>query len=214
MGKPVRTKRIWLATGLLVAGILLMHGLRHRDPVIPDTPLSSFPTKVGQWTGQTAPIPSRILAAAGLSEYVNRVYTKPGSNWVQLFVSYYRTQQTGDTIHSPKHCLPGAGWEPLTSRHLTFAVPGHRRLVVNEYVVARDIRRLLVLYWYREQGRDVASDYSAKFWLSYDALVHKRTDGGFIRVMTPLKPNLAAAVRRAVDFTRLIDPRLPRYMPN
>lgn len=191
-----------------------MHGLSHGDPLIPHTPLSSFPARLGHWTGSTAPISSRILVAAGLNEYVSRIYTKPGSDWVALFASYYNTQRTGDTIHSPKHCLPGAGWQPLSSRQLSFTVPGGRRLVVNEYVVARDVRRLVVLYWYEEQGHDVANEYAAKFWLTYDALTHNRTDGGFIRVMTPLEPNFAVAVRRAVDFTRLMDSRLPRFIPN
>ena len=29
---------------------------------------------------------------------------------IGLFIGYFATQRTGQTIHSPQHCLPGAGW--------------------------------------------------------------------------------------------------------
>ena len=32
----------------------------------------------------------------------------------RTFVSYYERQTQGKTIHSPRNCLPGAGWEVLT----------------------------------------------------------------------------------------------------
>ena len=214
MHERPRTMRVWMAAGLVALGVLMMQELSHGQPVIPHKPLSAFPIQLGQWSGMNVPIPHRILAATGLDEYVNRLYRNPAGNTVTLFMSYYESQRTGQTIHSPKNCLPGAGWQPLTSRRLVVAMPGRSPLVMNEYVVARDIDRLLVLYWYQERGRDIASEYAAKFWLSYDALVRNRTDGGLIRVTTPLTRDPKKAQRLAVDFVRLIDSRIPRYIPN
>lgn len=203
-----------MAAGLVACGVLMMQELSHGQPIVPHVSLSAFPMKLGDWSGREVRIPTRVLVAAGLDEYVNRLYRDPAGNTVTLFISYYRTQRAGETIHSPKNCLPGAGWQPLTSRRLVVPMPGRSPLVMNEYVVARDIDRLLVLYWYQERGRDIASEYAAKFWLSYDALLRNRTDGGLVRVTTPLSPGRARAESRAVDFVKLIDPRLPRFIPN
>lgn len=209
-----RVRRVWVAALLVAAGILGMQELSHGEPVVPRTPLSEFPMRIGRWSGENLPITHRILVAAGLDEYVSRIYQDPDGGSVTLFISYYRSQRTGETIHSPKNCLPGAGWQPLTSRRISIAVPNHTPVVANEYVIDRGINRLLVLYWYQERGRDIASEYAAKFWLSYDALFRDRTDGGLVRVTTELGKNRTLSERRAIDFVRLIDPRLPRFVPN
>ena len=132
MHERSRTMRVWMAAGLVALGVLLMQELSHGQPVIPHKPLSAFPIQLGQWSGMNVPIPPRILAATGLDEYVNRLYRDPTGNTVTLFMDYYGSQRTGQTIHSPKNCLPGAGWQPLTSRRLVVAMPGRTPLVMNE----------------------------------------------------------------------------------
>lgn len=214
MTKDPIVGRLWMTAALVACGILLMQGLSHGEPVIPRVPLKEFPEKIGDWVGREVPLPARIVADAGMNEYVDRVYWNPGGRTVTLFISYYLTQRTGDTIHSPKNCLPGAGWQPLESREISIPMANGSRVVANEYVVARDAQRALVFYWYQERGRDIASEYAAKFWLSVDAITRHRTDGGFVRVTTPLKKDRASAERLAISFVRLIDPRLPRYIPN
>ena len=47
---------------------------------------------------------------------------------INLYIAYFPTQKAGDTIHSPNHCLPGAGWVP-TSRE-SGAAHASRRLFV------------------------------------------------------------------------------------
>ena len=37
-------------------------------------------------------------------------YHTPDGRYVQLYVGYYQSQREGDLIHSPKNCMPGAGW--------------------------------------------------------------------------------------------------------
>src|ERR671932_152695 len=51
----------------------------------------------------------RVLAA---DRYVNRTYAAAGAP-VGLYVAYYARQRPTVSIHSPLHCLPGTGWEPL-----------------------------------------------------------------------------------------------------
>lgn len=214
MRNPSLPRSLWCAAALMLAGILGMHQL-HRPPITPPaTPLSRFPARIGRWSGTDVPLTQRVIDAAGLNEYVNRVYRDGAETPVSLFISYYRTQRTGQTIHSPKNCLPGAGWQPIYSRRLSIPLAGAKRIIVNEYDVVRGTNRVLVLYWYQERGRDIASEYAAKFWLSYDALTRDRTDGGLVRVTTPIGSRRGRAEQRAVGFVRAIFPLLDRFIPH
>jgi EpsI family protein len=186
----------------------------HGEALVPRTPLTALPMTLDGWSGQNVALPERVVDAVGLDDYVNRVYRDARTESVTLFISYYRTQRTGQTIHSPKNCLPGAGWQPLDSRRLRIPIPGRDPLSVNEYLVARDTDRVLVLYWYQERGRVIASEYAAKFWLTADAMTRDRSDGALVRVTTTVHGERRKAERRAVAFVQLIFPRLSRYIPN
>ena len=204
----------WLAVALIALGMLAMQQLNHGERIVPRAKLAGFPMVLGRWAGANVPLPERILRAVGLSDYLNRVYQNGAGRAITLYISYYSSQRTGQTIHSPKNCLPGAGWQPLESRRLTIPVAGSAPLVVNEYLVARGTDRVLVLYWYQERGRDIASEYAAKFWLTVDALTRDRTDGALVRVTTPIDGNFARAERRSVGFVQAIFPHLAPYIPN
>lgn len=217
MVSPGPAGRLWLSVAVVALGILAMRQLAREEKIVPHAPLAEFPIRLGRWSGENIPLPARVVKAVGLDDYLSRVYRKGEGAPVTLYVSYYSTQRTGQTIHSPKNCLPGAGWQPLESRRLTIPLPGGTPLVVNEYDVARDADRVLVLYWYQERGRDIASEYAAKFWLTADALTRDRTDGALVRVTTPI-PNaghdVARAQRRAAAFVRTVFPRLAKFIPN
>src|SRR6185312_3812618 len=91
----------------------------------------------------------------------------------------------GESMHSPKNCLPGAGWEPIQSDlvPLPAAGPG---VEVNRYVVEKEGDRDLVLYWYQAQGRIIAREYWGKLYLVWDAMRQGRRDGAIVRVLVPM----------------------------
>ncbi|HZT73806.1 MAG TPA: EpsI family protein [Terriglobales bacterium] len=211
---PFRS-RVAFAACLLMGGVVMLQALGRRETVPPRQPLSGFPVRLGPWTGRNEPLPERIVQAVGVTDYLSRVYWAQQEP-VQLYIGYYRSQRTGDTIHSPKNCLPGAGWAPVRSGDLAIPISGFRSIVVNEYVVEKGLSRDLVLYWYQARGRAVASEYWAKLWMIEGALRENRTDGALVRVWTPIERSegLAAARARAVAFTRLVYPRLSRFIPN
>lgn len=118
-------------------------------------------------------------------------------------------------MHSPKNCLPGGGWVPIASGHLSVMGRGGKSFTVNRYLIAKGLDRMLVLYWFEEQGRPVASEYWAKAYLVEDAIRENRTDGALIRVAVPLVPggNAATAQKEAIRFTKQILTVLPAYVP-
>ena len=131
--------RLWITAGLLVGAFLLLHNVSHGEAVVLHQPLQELPYTLDSWTGTEQPLQERIIQAVGVSDYTNRIYFSPQLGAAQLYVGYYASQRTGDTIHSPKNCLPGAGWDPVRSGYIKISVSGGRQIIVNEYVIQQGL---------------------------------------------------------------------------
>ena len=204
--------RVSVAAVVLVGGIIATHSFRAKAVTGTERPLREFPSDIGQSRGEDRPFEKEVVRAIGADDYINRAYV--GSNFpVELYIGYYKDQRSGERIHSPKNCLPGAGWEPVRSAHVQIGYAGGVPVVVNEYLVAQGARRDMVLYWYQSRGRIVASEYWAKYWLVADALEHKASDGAMIRIWTTAIDGEASAEARAVDFAHRVYPKVDEFLP-
>ena len=205
--------RLWVTAAVLLGAFILLHGVSHGEPVVPHQPLRNLPYSVGAWSGQERPLSERIVQAVSVSDYTKREYFSDGDAQIQLYVGYYGSQKAGDTIHSPKNCLPGSGWDPVRSGFATISVAGGRKIVVNEYVIQQDQNKQLVFYWYQGRGRVIASEYAGKFWMVADAISRNRTDGALVRLITPINDSEASARARLVGFTQSIFPQVNEIIP-
>jgi EpsI family protein len=125
------------------------------------------------------------------------------------------SQRAGDTIHSPKHCLPGSGWSPIESLPVTLTLPGHSPFPATRYVIAQGEFRRVVLYWYWAHDRGVANEYWAKYYLVADSIKLHRSDGALVRITTPLNPGETAdaAQQRILPFVNDVGPLLNTFIP-
>jgi EpsI family protein len=206
--------RFWITSSLLAGTFVLLHTVSHGEAVVPHKPLRDLPYTIGAWTGTEQPLSEKVLQVVGVTDYTNRFYLSPQQGPTQLYVGYYASQRTGDTIHSPKNCLPGAGWDPVQSGYATISIPGRLPIVVNEYIIQQGLNKQLVFYWYQGRGRVIASEYSGKFWMVNDAILHHRTDGALVRLSTPMNDGEDAAYRRLEKFAQLVFPQLDSLIPN
>jgi EpsI family protein len=205
--------RLAVTAAVLLGAFILLHSASHGEPVVSHQPLRDLPYAVGTWSGQESPFSEQIVKAASVSDYTNRFYFANGIAPVQLYVGYYASQKTGDTIHSPKNCLPGAGWDPIKSGFATISIAGGPDIVVNEYVIQKDEHKQLVFYWYQGRGRVTASEYAAKFWMVADAISRNRTDGALVRLITPVNDGEARARMRLISFAQSLFPNLDAIIP-
>jgi EpsI family protein len=206
--------RFFITVVTLVAGIAVLHGVSHGEPVPLRQPLGQLPMAMDGWLGQDHPLEAQIVSVLGVTDYANRAYKSSDGQPVDLYIGYYQSQRTGDTIHSPKNCLPGAGWEPVRAGHLTIPMNGTPAIVVNEYLIEKGLTQYLVLYWYQAHGRVIASEYSGKVWLVIDAITRNRTDEALVRVVTPTRDGEGHARVRAVEFVQRLYPRLSSFIPD
>jgi EpsI family protein len=209
--------RFGLAVVLLAATALLLQARGRYEVFPPRLPLDAFPRQLGNWVGSDVAIPEDTLAVLGKGEFLLRMYHNDSgrSRYVDLFVAYFPSQRAGDTIHSPKNCLPGAGWSPVESSRISLSLPGQTPFPANRYVIAKSTDRSLVLYWYWAHNRGVASEYWAKFYLVADSLRMNRSDGALVRVTTPLRSgeDLDTAQERLLSFAGEFSPILNSYIP-
>lgn len=206
--------RLWISAGILLGASVLLNTVSHGEAIVTREPLHELPYTLGTWQGEEHPLQPETLRVVAVTDYANRLYGSYGGAPIQLYVGYYSSQRTGDAIHSPKNCLPGAGWEPIHAGYATIPVSEGRRIVVNEYVVQQDRNKQLVFYWYQGRGRVIASEYWGKFWMVADAISRNRTDSALIRLSTSMNDGETEARSRLVSFTQLLFPHLDELIPN
>jgi EpsI family protein len=209
--------RFLLAAALIASAAIFLQARGRNEIFPPRLPLQSFPVQLSNWTGTDIAIQKDVLEVLGPGDFLLRVYQDPAEKLasVDLFIAYFPSQRTGDTIHSPKHCLPGSGWLPVESSRVRLSLPGHSPFPANRYVIAKGDSRQLVLYWYWAHDRGVASEYWAKFYLVADSMRMNRTDGALVRITTPMYSGetAKAAQQRLLPFASDVAPLLDNYIP-
>lgn len=206
-----------IAVTMLIGTWALLETMSHGEPVPSKRPFSTFPLTLGdRWQGRELGLDRKVLDVLKLSDYMMRVYAPPsgGGAPVWLYVGYYESQRTGASYHSPKNCLPGAGWQFVESEEAAVTpVSGAPPIVINRTVIQKGLDRQVILYWYHDRGRVVASEYWAKGYLIWDAMTKNRTDGSLVRVSVPVIGTPDQAYQQGLAFLRDFWPVLQDYMP-
>jgi EpsI family protein len=204
----------WLPAVLLGAGAALVLGIRNPTGTLLREPLATLPSTMGAYVSEDHVIGAEELAANGASEYLLRSFKEPAGPAFSVYVGYYAHQRNGKTIHSPRNCLPGSGWEPLSAGIRQVEVAGGV-VPVNRYMLAQGGQRALVYYWYQGRGRVEASEYQVKWELLRDAAIKARTEEAMVRIVVPVgnESDDANADRVADDMVRQLVPALHRVLP-
>ena len=215
----LRGKYARLLTIVLVVQGGVYYGVRSRSEFTPSVlPFSLFPAQLGDWRmTKEYPIDKETQEVLRADDTLSREYvSRRAAANASLFIAFFKTQRYGQAPHSPKNCLPGAGWEQIESGTIAIAVPEWQGpIVVNRYLVAHGEDRVLAIYWYQGHHRVVASEYSAKFWLVMDAIRYNRSDTSLVRVMVPVRDNdTDTATKTGIAFVQSLFPALMKQLPN
>jgi EpsI family protein len=209
----------WAIVLLLAATATMVQLRGDTDKVPPSVPLAQFPQTIDTLTATEIPLDEETLEVLGKGVFMDRLYKTPGDATdapVRLFIGYFPTQRSGQSIHSPQHCLPGSGWVFESSGTTDITDRTGKTIQVGDYLISDGTSKAEVLYWYRSHGRNIASDYTAKFYTLLDSMRLNRTDAALVRIVVPLRSanDKVAAHDRAVWFAEQITPLLPAYVPD
>jgi EpsI family protein len=193
---------ILLLTGTIVASKL--GGDRKPEKLI--EPISAIPDRIDGWQQVSeSRFSQQVETKLAATQYLSRVYRK-GNVEAGLLVSYYAEQRAGESMHSPRNCLPGAGWEAW--EYDTVYVPvGNQRFKVNRYGVEKEGQREQVLYWYQNRDRIIASEYAGKVLLVWDTITGGSTGGALVRLTMADTPQ---AVSQEIRLASQVIPAVQR----
>ncbi len=232
----------WAPAVVLSLGALVTVGVPSQRALPLRMPLSgAISREIAGFQGRDVAISEGEAAAAAFTEYLMRVYEPAGSAgagqpeesgrvvggegtqgdrdapgspapWFSVYVGYYDSQTQGKTIHSPRNCLPGAGWEALGSMAATVPTEAGD-VVVNRYLLQRENERALVLYWYQGRGRVEANEYRVKLDLLLDAAVSRRSEEALVRIVVPLRDSEERALDLATSVASRLVPAVSSALP-
>lgn len=202
---------------LLIQGAAFYAIAMRPEALPPVRPLDMFPNEFPGWhLRREARIDAETQEILKADDLLSREYmNNAGTEGAYLFIAFFKTQRDGQAPHSPKNCLPGAGFEPLEAFPITIQLPGRDAPVtINRYLTARGEEKSVTLYWYQSHSRIIAGEFAAKFWLIADSVRYHRSDTALVKIVVPVVDNnAAAATKTAVDFAQAMFPSLTHQLP-
>ena len=178
-----------------------------------------FPLYNKTWIGREDSIEDKVLGQLKLTDYLMANYkSKTTPAPVNLYIAYYQSQRQGASIHSPRTCIPGGGWEfnGLDQKIIPGVVHmSGSPLEVNRVVIRKGESAQIIYYWFEQRGRNITDEYEAKWYVFYDSLMDNRTDGALVRVTVPVldKNNIEEADQVGIKFIQDFYRYIPDYIP-
>jgi exosortase D (VPLPA-CTERM-specific) len=217
----------WHSNKPLLACVVLLVGFAAYASTLverqEDVPLRKefvqFPLFQGNWIGREDYIAPDVLDTLKLSDYFIANYRQDGNpRPVNFYMAYYASQRKGASVHSPRSCIPGGGWQikSLTQQALPFSPVGSTEpLSVNRLIIQKGEVRQLVYYWFQQRERIITNEYAAKWYIFWDSLTKNRTDGALVRVTSIVGEgeDIALADQYLQEFVMDFVPLLPSYIP-
>ena len=216
MKSLMRSRFVYGLTLVLVVQAVLFYSASHGEVTPQTAPLKGFPAIVGSWQlQQEGVIEKDELDVLKADDTMTRFYTGPegGAN---LFIAFFKTQRKGQSPHSPKNCLPGSGWQQEETGRIDVPIAGEPggSININRYIVSKGEAQSIVLYWYQSQGRVIADEFAAKFFLISDSIRHHRSDTALVRVVVPIAAGRTAQSEKiGADFVQAFYPAVKNYLP-
>ena len=222
MPSPISPFPWAFVSGVLIVGSLgvLATQLEARaERVVPRQTFVDFPMQLGMWKGTPRPLEQVYIDALRFEDYLLADFRKKNDALppINLYIAYYQSQRSGESIHSPQSCIPGDGWliTSISTIPLGPPIPSMEPIFVNEVMIKKGEAQQVVWYWFQQRQRNLTNEYLVKWYLLWDALTQRRTDGALIRFTAPiLSPDdRPLAKERLVELAQLVHARLGPYVP-
>ncbi len=213
----VEPSRALVGSSLVIAVLAISwHIMPTREPVtVNRDPFTLFPRSIADWqAGPQRALDPQVEVILAADDYYSSTITKPSVNQpVDLFIAWYADQLSGG-VHSPEVCLPGGGWEIAELNQINATDLSDAPFNLNRAVIQKGTSRMLVYYWFEQQGQRTASGFTAKMQLMTGKLTNGRQDSGLVRLTTPIDPNegIDAAETRLNDAMQNVLIPLPRFI--
>jgi len=211
-------KKYLLVVAILVSAIIANITLSRPETQVSRTALERFPKSLGAWQSiDEQTIDERSMDVLMVDDYMMRsYYNKDNNKIINLYIGYFKSQREGKQIHSPRQCLPGAGYFIEGKEIIEIATDNEntKKVPVNLFIMRKENERQVFLWWYQGRGRIYASEYMNKYYQVIDAMKNRRTDGALVRVGMTVEGDVHTSQEILTGFVKKILPSLHLYIPD
>jgi EpsI family protein len=213
-------KPFYISVLILLLVLLVQTVLPERQENVPDRQMfTEFPVEISDWQSTRKTMEAKFINALKFEDYLLANYSS-NNGALELYIAYYDSQRKGESAHSPRSCLPGAGWK-ITDRNqvkISYKDSDDKsaQMPVSRMLVQQGDTKFLMYYWFKQRNRHVTNEYLVKWYLFWDGITRNRTDGALVRVMYPIsqQQDVKAADQIVQSFLQNALPILPDFVPD
>jgi len=208
----LRFRFIILSILLACAGLYMNF---HKDLVVPlAKPFGDFPPTHNGWrmVGQST-LSENVMKVLMPSEYLSRRYADENGATVDMYLSFFDGGPDSGRIHSPKHCVAGAGWTELSSQRAVMNLGGENVNLVKSIYAKGSIREV-IYYWFDMRGKTMSDEYALKLAEITGSMFHRRRDQSFMRISVQCDGETKLAEIQIEAFLRVFYPMIRNYLPS
>lgn len=201
--------RYWLMLALFGLAFAGRMWVRAPKPLADEqVDLHRLAPELAAWHREAPKISERAAEQLKADQILMYDYFDARQRRVEFFIGYYRDQQFGAQVHSPLHCLPGAGWTILRNEKLTLPFEKMSGMA-SKLDIGKKNEQQYVVYWFVSEGEVVKNEVDLKIRLLRNALLRRGTSVYFYRVCVAYQESDPAAGKKLLqDFLHALGPRL------
>ena len=177
--------------------------------------VKNFPREIAGWTSQEIPLDKRDFEILETHNLFVRTYTSPDKKKkVMLYIIYSQTNRK--VSHPPEMCFVGSGMLLLKKSVEHMDTPVLKKgLNYNRMYWKKGEANQLVYNWYKAGDDMTASYWGQQAMVAFKDLLRQNASTAMIRLSTPYikDGDVQQADTNLQEFTRLILPLLPKYIP-
>ncbi len=183
-------KSFYVSVFVLLLVVVAKFSLPERQDNIPERQeFIDFPAQISNWQSARKTMEAKFIDALKFKDYLLANYFSD-QGALELYIAYYESQRKGESAHSPRSCLPGAGWK-ITDRsqvavNYKTKDDSDIKMTVSRMLVQQGDNKFLMYYWFKQRDRQITNEYLVKWYLFWDGVTRNRTDGALIRIMYPI----------------------------
>lgn len=208
-------RHFYIIVFLLGAVLIYINFLGAVDRVPLKCSLDHFPKKIANFTMiNSKTFNDDVMEHLDVDNYLMWEYSDETGYRIWLYIGYFQNQTEGSIIHSPKHCMPGGGWNIISSDLVTITDSRSKTLKygVNELVLKKGMDTQIAHYWYHSRGRIVANEYIDRALMILDSITKRRSDGALIRI-TGSGFDAEESIEKQIRFASALLGILDEYLP-
>ncbi len=176
-------KSFWLVLTIVIVTVAISAMIKFYRPASnAQINFDAFPLSRGDWTGVREEVPDYVIEMLNPKEILAATYTNGRGARVQVLFDFFSGEASFGGPHSPRNCLPGAGWS-LSPASLHPIALSDRTITVDRIVIGRDNTKQVMDFWYVTNYGETSSDYRLKLYSMLSSLTLKPRDVAFIRLI-------------------------------